>query len=119
MLRAITLLLLFQLSGEVLARGFGVRIPGPVLGMVLLFLFLLWRKHVPHDVKSTASNLLRHLSLLFVPAAVGVIQQLDRLANEGLRLTVVLILSVAITMAVSALTLHLLMRHRRNTSEIS
>ena len=38
MIAALTLLLVFQLIGEIIARGLGLPIPGPVIGMMLLFL---------------------------------------------------------------------------------
>lgn len=119
MLRTFTLLLLFQLSGEVITRAFGIRVPGPVLGMALFFALLLWRNRVSHEVKTTVGNLLQHLSLLFVPAAVGIIQQLDSLSKDGSRLIIVITLSTAITMAVSALVLHLLMRNRQEIDKTS
>jgi len=38
MLSALTQLLIFQLAGEVVARGLALPIPGPVLGMLFLFI---------------------------------------------------------------------------------
>jgi holin-like protein len=59
---------------------------------------------LPSALVETANGLLKHLSLLFVPAGVGVVQQLDRLGSEGVRLVAVIVLSTAITLAVTALT---------------
>lgn len=39
-LNGITLLLVYQLAGEITVRLAGVPIPGPVLGMVMLFITL-------------------------------------------------------------------------------
>ena len=47
--------------------------------------------------------LLKHLSLLFVPAGVGLIAFGDRLLAEGTRLIAVLFVSTALTMIVTAL----------------
>ena len=41
MLSALTQLLIFQLAGEVTARGFNLPVPGPVLGMLFLFIALM------------------------------------------------------------------------------
>ena len=72
MIAALTILLLFQLAGEVLVQLSGLPVPGPVIGMVLLFLALALRGSVSEDLRNTSQTLLSHLSLLFVPAGVGV-----------------------------------------------
>jgi holin-like protein len=103
MLEALAGLLVCQLIGEALVRLAGLPVPGPVLGMVLLFAFLAWRKSVPDDLAKTANGLLDHLSLLFVPAGVGVILHLDLVAAEWPAIGAALIVSTLVTIAVTAL----------------
>jgi len=110
MLPAITLLLVYQLIGEVIARFFALPVPGPVIGMALLFATLAVRGAVSDELRGTANGLLQHLSLLFVPAGTGVMLHLDRLADEWLALLASLLVSTALTIAVSALLMHALMR---------
>lgn len=110
MIGAITLLLVLQLVGEVLARGLMLPIPGPVVGMALLFAALAWRGGPSPDVRNTAQNLLQHLSLLFVPAGTGVMLHFQRLSDEWLPLLASLLISTAVTIALTALLLRLLMR---------
>ena len=62
-LTGITWLLLFQLVGEVTVRLLEWPVPGPVLGMLLLFLLLLVLKQVPETLDAAATGLLAHLSL--------------------------------------------------------
>ncbi|GAC1346086.1 MAG: CidA/LrgA family protein [Acetobacteraceae bacterium] len=77
MVGAITGLLVCQLAGELIARFLSLPIPGPVLGMVLLFLYLLVRHggegDAPEPLLRTAEVLLGNLGLLFIPAGVGVV----------------------------------------------
>jgi putative effector of murein hydrolase LrgA (UPF0299 family) len=103
MLAAFATLLACQLAGEAVVRVIMVPIPGPVVGMILLFALMLVRAPVPAGLVDTSEGLLRHLSLLFVPAGVGVIQHLDRLGADGLRLVAVVVLATVITLAVTAL----------------
>jgi len=110
MLQGLAILLTLQSLGEALSRLLHLPYPGPVVGMVLLVGALYWPA-VQTRVRSVADFLLSHLSLLFVPVGVGVISQLDVLAQYGVRLAVVLVLSTWIGMAVSALFLRWLMRH--------
>ena len=82
MIAAMAALLLFQLAGEVLVQLSGIPVPGPVVGMVLLFLALALRGSTPNPLRGVSQTLLAHLSLLFVPAGVGVMLYMDRFAAE-------------------------------------
>ena len=103
MLNALFCLLLFQLIGESLARGLGLPIPGPVLGFVLLALALARWQPLRRTVEPVAAGLLRHLSLLFVPAAVGVIQQWRLLRSDAVPIAAALLLSTWAALTVTAL----------------
>ena len=105
MLNAITLLLLFQLIGETIARLGGLPLPGPVIGMALLFLTLTLRGNLPESLRVTAGGLLQHLSLLFVPAGVGVVLYLSLIADQWAAISVSLLVSTVVTIAVSALVM--------------
>ena len=85
MLAAITLLLVYQLVGEVIVQLTRLPVPGPVIGMALLFFTLVLRGSAPAWLRETSQTLLSHLSLLFVPAGVGVMQHFHRLVMQWLR----------------------------------
>lgn len=119
MLHALTVLLSLQLVGEVLVRGAGLPIPGPVVGMALLLAALLARPAWRSALQPTTDGLLRHLSLLFVPAGVGVVQHLQRLGDEALAVAVALTLSTWVGLAVTAWTIRWLMPRPPNDSASS
>jgi len=100
---ALTLLLLCQLAGELLARLLGLPVPGPVLGLVLLFIICAVRGAMPDALRETAQTILRHLSLLFVPAGVGVMVHAARIESEWIAILVALLVSAVLTIAVTAL----------------
>ena len=112
MLASLTWLLLYQLTGEILARVLSLPVPGPVIGMALLFATLVIRGHfgrpLPQPLQHTAHVLLQHLSLLFVPAGTGVMIYLQLIADEWLPITAALIVSTLGGMAVTALILRAL-----------
>jgi holin-like protein len=108
MLNAITLLLLFQLAGESIALLFALPVPGPVIGMALLFVALVLRGGPGHELREATQDLLQHLSLLFVPAGVGVMLHWQRLADEWQPIVIALFASTFITIAVTALVLRAL-----------
>lgn len=94
MINGLLWLLACQLVGEVVSRSLDLPLPGSVLGMVLLFGLLQWRR--PPDtanVLRTSDALLRHLQLLFVPAGVGVITYLAVLRDEALPVVGALLVS--------------------------
>ena len=127
MIASLSLILICQLIGEVCARAFRLPIPGPVIGLVFLFAVLIlrdrfdWLARGPlrdGTVEGAAKGILAHLSLLFVPAGVGVVQQLDLIAQYGLAIFLVLAASVLVTLLVTAGTFLLasrLLARRRST----
>ena len=59
-----------------------------------------------------AQTLLSHLSLLFVPAGVGIIQYGALLREEWLALAIALVVSTLVTVAVTALAMRAFIRQR-------
>jgi holin-like protein len=110
MLAGLTLLLCYQLAGEVLVLALGLPIPGPVLGMVLLFVMLLVRGGLAERLRPAAAGLLQHLSLLFVPAGVGVMVHYGRIAGEWLAVGAALLASTVLSLGLSALLAQALAR---------
>ncbi len=103
MLNHLTLIFACQLAGEALTRAFETPLPGPVIGMVLLFIYCAIRKGVPDDLASVGDNLLKNLSLLFVPAGVGVMVYGALFAREAVAIVAALIGSTVITVGVTGL----------------
>ncbi|WP_407148670.1 CidA/LrgA family protein [Bradyrhizobium sp. ORS 86] len=113
MIASLSLILLCQLIGEVVVRALGAPVPGPVVGLLLLVLLLLARDRFPvlargplgdDGVESTSRAMLANLSLLFIPAGVGVVQKLDLLAEHGVAILAILAVSVIITLLATVAT---------------
>lgn len=113
MLPSITLLLVYQTIGEIVAHALGLPVPGPVIGMLMLFATLVARGQAPPELRETANGLLSHLSLLFVPAGAGVMIHVERIRGEALPIAGALVVSTALTIAVTALVFA---RLRRKTA---
>lgn len=110
MLNALTLLLVCQLVGELVTAGLRLPVPGPVLGMALLFCGLMIKGGIPDDLARTTDGLLGNLSLMFVPAGVGVMLHAPLLGRDWLAISVALIGSTLVTIAVTALVMIWLQR---------
>ena len=125
MIASLSLILLCQLAGEVFVRGLKLPVPGPVVGLLLLLVLLLARDRFEvlargplqqDGVENASRGLLAHLSLLFVPAGVGVVQKLDLIAEHCIAIIVIVAISVVVTLLVTVATFllasHLMARGR-------
>ena len=110
MLHGIAALLICQLAGEAFTRGLGLPLPGPVAGLLMLLGYFLLRARLggasPAGINDTATGrtaqgLLQNLSILFVPAAVGVVDQLGILGDHWLALSLALVISTVLSLAVT------------------
>jgi len=106
MLVSLAVLLVFQCLGEGIVYLFGLPLPGPVAGMLLLFAALLAFPALQQRIEDTANELLRHLSLLFVPAGVGIVVAASSGSGHWLALLAGLMGSTLLTLAATALVLH-------------
>ena len=113
MIASLSLILLCQLAGEAFVRGLRLPMPGPVIGLMILLALLLARDRFTllargplqgDGVESASRGLLANLSLLFVPAGVGVVQKLDLIVDHGVAFLGVLVISVLITLLVTVAT---------------
>lgn len=106
MIMGITILLLFQLVGEVIAYFIHGVVPGPVIGMALIFVALSVRRgrfmsQPFEEATKTSKALLENLGVLFVPAGVGIVQHFDLIAERGLALFATVLLSTVVTLIVT------------------
>lgn len=107
MLVGITILLVFQLIGEVTAYFLGGYVPGPVIGMAMIAVVLTLTggmktlQPAHHQTLETSRSILANLGILFVPAGVGIIQHLDLIRDRGFALLAIVLLSTVITLTVT------------------
>lgn len=119
MLAGLTWLLVFQCLGEALVRLVGLPVPGPVMGMLLLFVALRARETIPEALGGAANGLLQHLSLLFVPAGVGVMLHFGRIGQEWLAIAASLVVSTVLAIAVTAVVMRALIRRQERAEAAS
>lgn len=117
MVQGFMILLVCQLAGEWLMVSLGWPIPGPVAGMLLLLAGLLLLGRVPDGLRLPAEGLVRHLSLLFVPAGVGLMLFADTLAQQWLTIIASLVLSTLITLSLTAWMLQAWERRQHKEEE--
>ena len=117
MLAAFAVLLIFQCLGEALTFLLSLPIPGPVVGMLLLFFVLLGSPALMATMEATANELLRHLALLFVPAGVGIIVSAHNVQGHWPAVICAILVSTLLTLVVTALVMrHVIAGRRENKS---
>jgi holin-like protein len=104
MIHALLAILICQLLGETAARALSVPLPGPVLGMILLVLALALSPRLTATLRPTAQAILSHMSLLFVPAGVGVVGHFGAFGGQGGAILLAIVGSTIAAIAVGALT---------------
>ena len=118
MLKSIFIILLYQLIGELFQKFFGLSIPGPVIGLVLLLLTLLLiqkrERAVPikEDLYNSAEILLNYLPLLFIPVGVGVVMHLSLLEDNLASVVLVIILGTLLTLALTGFVMEKILRKK-------
>jgi len=115
MLAGLTWLLVFQCLGEALVRVLGLPVPGPVAGMVLLFAGLRLRTAIPTNLGAASTGLLQHMSLLFVPAGVGVMLHFGRVADEWVAIVAAIVVSTVLAIAATAVVMRALVGRETGT----
>jgi putative effector of murein hydrolase LrgA (UPF0299 family) len=116
MLAALATLLVFQCLGEGVSYLFSIPVPGPVVGMLMLLGFLAIRPRAANALEPTALEILRHLSLLFVPAGVGIMVSAKALSGDLVAVVVAIAVSTTLAIAVTALVMRAMLRRQRRLS---
>ncbi|QWK81142.1 CidA/LrgA family protein [Brucella sp. NBRC 12950] len=114
MIKGIALLLLFQLTGESIIFMSGFPVPGPVVGLVLLFAAMQLCKTLNWNIftqaETAADGFLRNLGLLFVPAGVGLVAMWSQIQGQATAILAIVVVSAILTLAVTVWTFILVQR---------
>ncbi|MEY2706938.1 MAG: hypothetical protein RI905_689 [Pseudomonadota bacterium] len=108
MIPGLVQILLWQGLGELVSHFVLPIIPGPVLGLIFLLVFLIIKGSVNSSLALVSDAFSQHLGVLFVPAAVGVILFLPQLKANAMAIGLALVVSVVLTISVTALVLRFL-----------
>ncbi|EIK54384.1 LrgA family protein [Stutzerimonas stutzeri TS44] len=117
LLRGLTWLVLFQLLGTVLNVLLVPMLPGPIIGLLLLFAALLLRGSASESLQVAASSLLRYLPLLLVPPAVGVMVYTEAILQDFWAIVGVLVISLLFSLALTGWLMQALIQRQTRRRE--
>lgn len=107
------ILLACCVGGEVLSILIRHRIPGNVLGMMLLLVLLLGGRIREAQIADTSDFLLQNMTLLFLPASLGLLDIISDIRQEMLAIAAVCVLTTLCTALATAGAVHLVYRLQR------
>lgn len=119
MFYTLAVLLVFQCLGEALAYLLHLSIPGPVIGMIFLFFALLASPRLMEKIEESSHHVLKHMSLFFIPAGVGIMVSAHGIAQHWLALLVAISVSTLLTLAVTAASMQWLMKAHPGPEELA
>ncbi len=111
-IRQFGIILLLWLFGELISMGLKIPVPGSVIGMVLLFICLYSGVIKVEMLDELSSFLLDNLAFFFIPLGVGLLESLDIFKANWLPITLIVLLTTIIVVAVTGLTVQLLAKER-------
>jgi holin-like protein len=96
-LKGLTWLVLLQIFGSLVSELLLPMLPGSVIGLLLLFGYLLLRGEVSEPVGQASGILLQYLPLLFVVPAAGIMLASDELLADLPAIMAALCISLLVT----------------------
>jgi len=119
MLYTLAILMIFQCLGEATVFILKWNIPGSVVGMLLLFFALLASPRLMKKIEESSHHVLKHMSLFFIPAGVGIMVSASGIAQHWLALLLAIVISTLLTLAVTAASMRILMEPNGDHAESS
>lgn len=110
LLRQLGIILGIALLGEIISKLLNLPIPGNVLGMVILLIFLSLKIVKIEMIEELSNFLLGYLAFFFIPAAVGLIANLDLLKEQGIAILTICVISTIVAIVVTGLTIQFVKR---------
>lgn len=95
------IIIAFSFLGELLHYILPLPIPASIYGIVLLFVALELKWVKVKDIRETSSFLIAVMPVMFIPAAVGLIDSWKSIGNSWLEYIIVTILTTFVVMGVS------------------
>ena len=121
MLRSLFIIFFFQLLGEAIQKFFEVNIPGPVIGLILLLLvFIFFIKNaspfrkIKKEISETSHQIIKYLSLLFVPIGVGVVMHINYLGDNLFKILAIIIIGTLSTLVFVAYVMEKIINLEKN-----
>lgn len=100
----------FSFIGEFLHYILPLPIPASIYGIVLLFAALVFKILKVNDIREVSSFLIAVMPMMFIPAAVGLVDSWDIISSSLLKYIIVTFVTTFVVMGVSGLVTQFVIR---------
>lgn len=107
------IILIISLVGEILNRLISLPVPASIYGIVIMFLCLQFKIVKIESVKKTSMFLIDIMPLMFIPAAVGLLESWNIIKPVWLPYIAVTVVSTFVVMVISGIITQLLILHNK------
>ena len=106
-------ILLFSFAGELLKFVIPLPVPASIYGLLLLLLALVTGILRLESVKETSKFLIEIMALMFIPAAVGLLESWEALSGILIQVLTATVVSTVLVMGVSGMVTQALIRKKQ------
>ena len=103
--------------GNLVTHTFAIPIPGPLIGLLFLLTLLFIFPIFEHHVANFALTPLKHMSLLFVPAVLGVSLYWSEIQQNALAIVLALVVTTSLCLGVTGWVSQRLFSKKNSTSK--
>lgn len=99
-LKQLILIIGFSLLGVLISYLLSlghINFPGPLIGMILLFIFLMFKIVKVDSIDSVSKFFIDNMGIFFVPGAVAILNQLELISTIWWKLTIIILASFVIS----------------------
>ena len=111
------LILFVYFLGEVVSKSLSLPIPGNIMGMIFLFIFLVTGIIKLEKIEDAAKSILGNLAFLFIPAGVGLMNYFGIISNYVAQILFIVVITTFIVMSCTGLAVQLVSRKIASTSD--
>ncbi|HFI0150217.1 TPA: CidA/LrgA family protein [Streptococcus suis] len=104
------IILIFSFLGEAVSSLFHLPIPGSIIGLILLFLALEFKMIRLRHINTVGNFLLANMTILFLPAAVGIMERFDAIKNFLLPIVLIIFGAIFLNILVIGLVVQFVKR---------
>ncbi len=111
------IIIIFSFIGEILHYIIPLPIPASIYGIILLFVALQCKLIKVRDIKETSSFLIAVMPIMFIPAAVGLIDSWKAVSQSLIQYIIITVVSTFVVMGVSGLVTQYVIRREKKQKQ--
>ncbi len=105
------IIILIQIISNYIIKFTGLPVSSAILGLIMFVIFLKYKIINKKYVEDCVNLILKYMPLLFIPLFVGIISYYKIIANDLLKLILIIILSTITVLVLTAITVETIIKY--------